>query len=184
MSGAKTVATERLLLERWHEGIRSRWVELNANPLVARWLGTGEPIERSISEAEFDVMLEHWREHGFGFRSVVEKNTGEWAGAVGLAHIGANPAGLPPEDVEIGWWFLPDYWGRGYATEAALAVRDEGFSGRFVEHFWARTNLHNEGSWKVMERIGMTFVRDGTGVADVPIRIYEMTRRQWQTLQK
>lgn len=183
MTGAESIVTARLLLEPWHEDIRERWIELNADPLVARWLGTGEPIDRSLSEAEFDVMLEHWQEHGFGLRSVRDKETGEWLGVVGLAHVGVNPAGLPPEDVEIGWWFMPDHWGRGYATEAAEAVRDEGFSSRFVDHFWARTNAHNDGSWKVMERIGMTFVRNGTGVSDVPIRIYEMTRERWQALQ-
>jgi RimJ/RimL family protein N-acetyltransferase len=178
----KTITTSRLLLEPWHEGLREEWVSLSADPRVSRWLATGEPIDRAASEAEFEWMIGHWREHGFGWRSAVEKESGHWLGAIGLAYVGENPAGLPPEYIEIGWWLKPEYWGRGLATEGALATRDEGFSEGIADHLWARHNAHNVASGRIMEKIGMTLAREGTGIEDVPIRIYELARDRWLSL--
>ena len=124
-------------------------------------------------------MIDHWQKHGFGWRSVIDKKTGLWLGAVGLAYSEENPAGLPPDEVEIGWWLKPESWGRGLATEAAIATRDEGFAQGVVDHIWARHNAANPASGRIMEKLGMTFVRDGTGVEGVAIRIYELTRERW-----
>ena len=91
-----TISTSRLSLPPWHEGVREDWIALSADPRVTRWLGTGEPLDRTRSETEFEWMLEHWQKHGFGWRCVIEKKTGLWLGAVGLAYVSENPAGLPP----------------------------------------------------------------------------------------
>jgi len=176
------ISTERLVLEEWREDVREDWVALYADARVSQWLGTGEPIERDRSEAEFDWMIEHWREHGFGWRSVIEKASGRWMGAVGLSYLGDNPAGLPSDEVEIGWWLKPETWGKGYASEGASATRDEGFEREVTDHIWARHNAHNAASGRIMEKIGMTFVREGTGVEGVPIRIYELWRDRWERL--
>jgi RimJ/RimL family protein N-acetyltransferase len=175
----ETIATSRLLLPPWHEGVREEWISLLADARVTRLLGTGEPIDRARSEAEFEWMIEHWQEHGFGWRCVVEKESGRWLGALGLSYVGANPAGLPPEYIEIGWWLKPETWGRGFATEGALAARDEGFTEGITERLWARHTVRNLASGRIMEKIGMTFSREGAGVEGVRMRIYELGRDRW-----
>ncbi|HJR44565.1 MAG TPA: GNAT family N-acetyltransferase [Actinomycetota bacterium] len=174
-----TISTERLVLEPWHESVRPDWLELNADVRVSQWLGIGEPISREAAAAEFDWMIDHYRTHGFGWHSVIERETATWIGAVGLSYLGANPAGLPREDIEIGWWLKPETWGRGIATEAASAAIDDGFTREVTDRIWARHNRRNPASGRIMEKIGMTFVRDGSGVHGVPIRIYELRRDQW-----
>jgi RimJ/RimL family protein N-acetyltransferase len=179
-----TIGTDRLLLEPWHESDSERWVSLTTDERVWSRLGAGDPLDRDFAEKECEWMVEHWREHGFGWRSMIERSSDRWMGAVGLAFIGENPVGLPADDVEIGWWLLPDFWGRAFATEGAKATRDEGFEKSFVDHFWARHNARNPASGRIMEKIGMTFERDGTGIKDVPVRIYSMTRERWSELKK
>ncbi|MFN2525834.1 MAG: GNAT family N-acetyltransferase [Actinomycetota bacterium] len=87
---------------------------------------------------------------------------------------------LPPGDIEIGWWLEPQAWGKGYATEAAAITMDEGFSDQLAELVWARHTARNVASGRIMEKIGMTFVRHETSTqGGVPFRIYELRRDRW-----
>lgn len=61
------------------------------------------------------------------------------------------------EDVDIGYAFLQRYWGQGYATEAALAVKDYGLNVLHLGRLIAVTNQDNTGSIRVLEKIGMRY---------------------------
>jgi RimJ/RimL family protein N-acetyltransferase len=100
----QAIATARLLLEPWGEAVRDDWIALNSDPEVSRWLGTGEVIPGSYSESEHELMLAQWQHHGFGWRSAIDAESGEWIGAAGLNYIRENPSGLPAEEIEFGWW--------------------------------------------------------------------------------
>jgi RimJ/RimL family protein N-acetyltransferase len=69
--------------------------------------------------------------------------------------------------VEMAWRLARPYWGRGYASEAARAALDFGFSKVGLAEIVAYTVPHNHRSRGVMERIGM--VRDEQGDFDHPI---------------
>ncbi|MCZ4282539.1 GNAT family N-acetyltransferase [Kiloniella laminariae] len=56
---------------------------------------------------------------------------------------------------EIGWLILPDYQGRGYATEAAKALVKNGFINMNLHRIVAKAHPENLGSWRIMEKIGM-----------------------------
>jgi len=178
----KTIVTQRLLLEPWRDAVREDWLALNADMEIFRWLGTGDPIPREYSEQEHEIILAQWREHGFGWRSVIDQESGEWIGAAGLNYVGENLVGLPPDEIEFGWWLKPSSWGRGLATEAAIAVRDEAFEGDVTDHLWARHTSRNIPSGRVMEKIGMHFVREAPGAGGVPMRIFDIHRTDWEKL--
>lgn len=61
---------------------------------------------------------------------------------------------------EVGWIVRPDLWGRGYATEIGKAGLEFAFGDLGVEEVVAFTEIRNERSRAVMERLGMTFVRE------------------------
>jgi RimJ/RimL family protein N-acetyltransferase len=84
-------------------------------------------------------------------------------GAIGLSRVRELP--FAPA-VEIGWRLAPAYWGRGYATEAARAVLDDGFGRLGLAEIVAFTVPANRRSWRVMERLGMT--RDSADDFDRP----------------
>ncbi len=56
---------------------------------------------------------------------------------------------------EMGWIFHPAFQGRGYASEAANAMLDLGFTGGDLHRIFARCDARNEPSWRLMERLGM-----------------------------
>jgi RimJ/RimL family protein N-acetyltransferase len=94
---------------------------MSSDAEVMRHIGAGRALDRPSAELAFELVLAHWGAHGFGLRTVVERGTGTYAGFVGLAHVA--PDGLTPGEVEIGWRLVRTAWGRGLATEGALAVR-------------------------------------------------------------
>ncbi len=146
------IKTDRLTLRPAVDADRDAIAALNAHPRVGEWLGGVR--DRVESDAFVDRVQAHEAEHGFGFW-VVERQAD--ASVVGMTGIWWTPdeVGLG-QVVEIGWRFLPEAWGQGYATEAARAALAYGFEiARLSEiiAFTARTNLASQ---SVMRRIGMS----------------------------
>lgn len=76
-----------------------------------RFIGTGDVWEAEKADEVFDGMLAHWQEHGFGWRSLLDSETGEWLGFAGLNFVG--PGGVGAGQVEIGWWLVRAAWVSG-----------------------------------------------------------------------
>ncbi len=56
---------------------------------------------------------------------------------------------------ELGWIFHPDHQGRGYASEASGRLLDLAFEHADLHRVYARCDARNDGSWRLMERLGM-----------------------------
>ncbi len=111
------------------------------------------PLSRAESDAFFDRIVAEWAESGRGLYAVERRGDGRLIGLTGL-HRAAFEASFTP-CIEIGWRFVAEVWGQGYATEAARAVLHDAF-GRLglprVYSFTAAVNLRSE---RVMRRLGM-----------------------------
>jgi RimJ/RimL family protein N-acetyltransferase len=153
--------TDRLLLRRWDpadEGDVAAAYDVYRRPEVARWLGaTPQPWpSRGVGRAR----LERWaaiaaQRPGYGMWAVVPDFVGTPVGTVLLVPL-PDAAGTPTDDVEIGWHFHPDHWGRGYATEAAKAVLSHAFTELGLARVNAVAYAENAASFGVMRRLGMT----------------------------
>ena len=123
--------TERLLLRAPLAGDVGELADELADPEVMRFIGNGETGSTLDAVDQLERMQRAWRLDGFGRFMVVRAADGVAIGRVGLlawdpllwrpgvrAEIGAGA------EIELGWTLRRDAWGQGYATEAALAVRD------------------------------------------------------------
>jgi RimJ/RimL family protein N-acetyltransferase len=171
-----TLETERLSLEPWNERHRTAWRLICRDPEVMRFIALGTIWETDKADEVFDRTLAHWHKHGFGWRPVLDKANGNWLGFVGLNHIGPGIEGVVSNDVEIGWWIISAAWGRGYATEGAVAIRDEGFERVGLERLIARLQPANTASARVAEKIGMRFELETTGHSGEVLSIYLLDR--------
>ncbi len=144
---------------------------------VMRYIGSGVTWDSGRAEATFE-----WALYGFGWRSALEKTTGEWLGFVGLNHVGPG-AGVAPEEVEMGWWVIRRAWGRVYAREGAARVRDEAFERIGLDQVIARLQPANIGSAKVAEKIGMRLERETTERHGERKLVYVLSQDDWRDAQ-
>jgi ribosomal-protein-alanine N-acetyltransferase len=144
------IETERLVLRPWVADDRAPFAAMNADPAVMDFPG---PLTREESDAEIDSFVERWQGDGFCFGAVERRSDRAFLGMVGLARCEMDAPFCPC--VEIGWRLPQAYWGRGYASEAALAWIDHGFSRLGLAEIVAFTDPNHARSLAVMRRIGM-----------------------------
>lgn len=154
--GPAVLVTARLTLPPWDERYAGDLARLSADERVMRLVGSG-PWTRQYALERHRQALRQWRNEGFGMRAVLWD--GEFAGLVSLADCPQPDVAAPAR--EIGWWTDPAYWGRGVASEAAAAVRDEAFR-LGTATLVARCHPDNEASQRIMAKLGMA--RHGEGV--------------------
>ncbi|HWL66082.1 MAG TPA: GNAT family N-acetyltransferase [Actinomycetota bacterium] len=174
--------TERLILEPWSVDRIEDLVRLSSDPAVMRFIGSGDPWERERADHMHSDLLNHWSEHGFGWRTIRQADESEVIGVLGLSYTGPEAVEIPTPEVEIGWWLDPEVWGRGLATEAAARVRNDAFERLRLDKVIARHQVANPTSGRIMEKIGMTFEREAVGRHGDHVRIWAIGRDDWLRL--
>ena len=169
--------TDRLVLREWRLDDFDQFAEMMADPKVMRFLaGDGNPMPRFGAWRAFTDMVGHWTLRGFGMFAVIEKASGVLVGRVGPW----EPEGWP--EFEIGWTLRSDYWGRGYATEAAVRCVDYAFSELRRDRFVSLISPGNAPSIKVAERLGERLEREISlpHSPGNPVLQYGLNKIDWQ----
>jgi RimJ/RimL family protein N-acetyltransferase len=162
------IETARLELRAWDHRDLATYARIIADPAVMRHMGSGPRyrIERAVAallrplafaEARRRIahMVGHWKTWGYGEWAVEEKESGELIGQVGLVHQADWFADRT--NVEVGWMLARRAWGRGLATEGALATLAFGFGELGLERLVSITRPANLRSLRVMQRAGLSF---------------------------
>jgi RimJ/RimL family protein N-acetyltransferase len=118
----------------------------------------GGATTREQSREWLERLLLHWRLHDFG-RFLVERD-GTFVGVVGLSRTDYD-AGIVP-GTEIAWRLAFEHWSKGYATEAALGVLEDGFKRLVLSEIIGVTAQDNWRSRRVMDRVGMLYSQGDT----------------------
>lgn len=146
--------TPRLTLRRWQEDDRVAFAEMNADPVVMQYFEG--PFTREQSDEAIDRYLAAFDRDGFSFFAATVRDTGEFAGTIGLQIMRFAIPNLPQPAVEIGWRLTQAAQGKGFATEGARAIVDFAFNQLGLSEVVAITALPNRASRHVMEKLGMT----------------------------
>jgi RimJ/RimL family protein N-acetyltransferase len=146
------VETERLILRRWTAADREPFARMNADPRVMEFFPAA--LSPQQSDDLLDRIEDHFRQHGFGLCAVQRRDSGEFAGFVGLM-IPSFEAHFMP-GVEIGWRLASEHQGRGLATEGARAMVRCAFDKLGLDGLVSMTVPANVPSRRVMEKVGMT----------------------------
>jgi RimJ/RimL family protein N-acetyltransferase len=147
--------TNRLLLRRWREQDEPAMAAINREPEVARSLN--RPVDDEAVAVFFEIIIEHWETHGFGpwaLESLEPGTEGRFVGFAGLGHVPSALAAAGPAP-ELGWRLDPSAWGRGLATEAASAARDDAFERLGLPEIISIIHPRNERSQRVAVKLGM-----------------------------
>jgi len=148
----KILETKRLILQKVSLEDASIILALLNEPSFIRNIGDrGVRTFEDASEYISNRLIASYKKFGFGMYLVVLKDTGSAVGICGLV----KRDGL--DDVDIGYAFFPQYWAKGYASEAAQAVKEYARNTIGLDRLVAITDPANQGSIRVLEKIGLKF---------------------------
>jgi RimJ/RimL family protein N-acetyltransferase len=119
--------------------------------------GDGPQTKEWIRDWLLTCLERYYQTWGFGPYAVVEQSTQNVIGYCGLFHY---PDVNGQREVEIGYRLRLSAWGKGYATEAARAVRDYAFTMLGMKRLIAMIDPSNTASIRVAEKIGMQYEQD------------------------
>jgi RimJ/RimL family protein N-acetyltransferase len=156
--------TRRLLMRPMSPEDLDEFVELHADPEVTRFI---VPFDRPEAEERLRKNDLEWQERGHGLVAVLDRESRRFLGRAGLKHWPQF------DETELGWALRRDAWGRGYATEAALACAEWGLSDFDLPYLTAMIGPGNSRSIRVAERLEMTRLRDDV-VLDNPVTVYAL----------
>lgn len=148
--------TERLILRTWIETDIPKMAAISSDPKVMDYFPYVQDLEETIAFVEH--IKRHYQQYGYALYAVELKKTGEFIGFVGLNHVNFTIPDFVPKKLpltEIGWRLAADYWGQGFATEAAKAVLHYAFTELDLIEVVSFTSVINQPSRRVMEKIGL-----------------------------
>lgn len=135
-----------------------------------------KPYDERGARRWIEWSVEHCKKHGFGFWAVILKESGELIGNCGLTLQTIDGECLP----EIGYHINKNFWKRGYASEAARAVRDWAFGNTEYSTLYSYMTVGNIGSRKVAQANGMSFVKEFSDEDYERLCVYAITRDEWK----
>ena len=146
------LTSQRLQFENYTEQDIEFLERLLKNPNMVKYIGKGHV--RSDDEIKHFLawILNHYEIHEhYGLKLLINKETDEKIG-----HAGIVPQMIEGEDVlEIGYWIDEIHWQKGYATEAAEALKDLGLNHLKLKKMISLIQIDNRTSEKVALRMGM-----------------------------
>ena len=148
--------SERLLYRELLPSDDVAMFELDSNPDVMKYLGT--PPLTHISETQNLIanIQQQYQDYGIARWAVILKETGEFIGWSGLKYI--KTLNGFENNYDLGYRFIPRFWGKGYGYESAKAFVDFGFNEMNLERISAYIDVNNIASQKILEKCGLTFV--------------------------
>jgi [ribosomal protein S5]-alanine N-acetyltransferase len=154
--------TERLELRAFELSDLDALHAVNGDPEVTRFMKPYPTVEHT--RRALDVHVREARAGRPAFWAVIERSSGDLIGDAGVGLVD----GIGPE-FELGYALGTQWWGRGYATEAARAVRDHALGELALPEMLALVRPDNMASIKIVEKLGME--RVGTRSSDGAVHV-------------
>lgn len=156
--------TNRLIMRPFEETDAEGLFLLDSNPEVMKYVGGVVSTEIEQSRQMIEFIQNQYKENGVGRLAVIEKSSNTLIGWSGLKYLTKEINGMK-NVYELGYRFLPEYWGKGYATETAIAALNYAFNEIKTDVVYAMAVTENAGSNRVLQKLGFeelgTFLDDG-----------------------
>ncbi|MEY8518020.1 GNAT family N-acetyltransferase [Lachnospiraceae bacterium 29-84] len=170
------IETERLILREYTFDDFNILFEIVSDPETMQHYPA--PFDRQRTRDWIAWNLENYETYGFGLWAVVRKESGELIGDCGITIQNIDGEMLP----EIGYHIHKKYWRRGFAKEAARAVRDWAFYNTQYDTIYSYMKYTNVGSYSTAIAIGMTKVKEYPNKKNGISYAYAIRREEWEKL--
>ena len=149
----KQIETERLIIREFELSDTEGLFELDSNPDVLKFIGIDIVKEIQESEDLITVLQKQYAENGIGRWAVIEKSTGDFMGWSGLK-LYRESINNQINIYELGYRFIPRFWGKSFATESARAWVNYAFDELKIPKLFAVTDLEHHSSKNVLHKLG------------------------------
>ena len=146
--------TERLLLRKLKHSDIDDIFAMRRDTEIMRFIREPQ-IKRAESLKWINMISSFWESENIGYCAVIEKESNKLVGWCGLWHLSGT------DEIEVGYAIARNYWGKGYATEAAERCLQYGFKDLGLKKIAAVAFPENNASLKVMKKLRMKFVQTG-----------------------
>jgi [ribosomal protein S5]-alanine N-acetyltransferase len=143
----------REILPQDEEGLYA----LDSNPEVHRYLGNKPLSSKAEVINVINFVRQQYIDNGIGRWAMIEKDTNFFIGWAGLKLI-KDTINHHTHFYDLGYRLIQDYWGLGYATEAAKASLDYGFNTLNLATIYAMADCNNKGSNSVLQKSGLSHI--------------------------
>lgn len=167
--------TDRLILRRLDDWDVDEIFAMRSDPDVMRFIRA--PQNRVETVNWLNLVSSRWTSDGIGFCAIIEKQNKKFAGWCGLWRLKET------NEMEIGYAVAKEFWGRGFAAEAAKVFLQYAFEQLNPDKIVAVAEPENVSSRRVMEKIGMKFVGFGEFYGRELVQ-YAIDRKSWLETQK
>lgn len=156
MADLDLIETDRLVLSGWRPDQIDDLYRLHGDRTVAQFLTVhGEPWTREAMDASLASWIALFERQKMGKLRVTRKSDGVLLGRCGFGVYGED------EIPEIGYSLYPEFWGNGYAFEAASALRDWYWRETDRPYFIGLADTRNISSLKVLRKLGGVYTHTG-----------------------
>lgn len=174
--------TDRLLLREILLTDVDSIFELDSDPDVHTYLGNKPLKDKAQSLEIIKYIRQQYVDNGIGRWAMIEKETNAFLGWTGIK-FKKKPPNNHSNYYDLGYRIIKKYWGKGYATESALASLTYGFQRLKLKEIYAAAHVDNKSSNNVLKKVGMqhseSFLYD-----DALHNWYHLDRNQWNNNQK
>ena len=144
------IETPRLILREIISEDVDRIFLLDSDAQVMKYIGV-PPVTKVEESAEtIHKIRKQYLENGIARWAVIEKESNLLIGWSGLKLL-TEPINGFKDVYELGYRFLPESWGKGYATESGKAVLDYGFNKMNLDKIYACVDIENVDSDKILK---------------------------------
>lgn len=173
------IETERLILREILPSDDEHLFILDRDPEVHKYLGNNPVTEIEQICTIIANIRQQYIDFGIGRWAVIEKESNLFIGWSGIKFYN-TPINNHIDFYELGYRFIPDFWGKGYATETAKAWLDYGFQNFETNEIYAMTNIHNMNSKNVLQKVGFKYIEtfDYDGNNDL-VDWFKITKKDW-----
>lgn len=167
------IETKRLVLKEMKLDDATDLFNMNNDPEVIRY--TGDQSFKTLQEAVNFITdyQQYYQTYNCGRLSTFLKETGEYIGWCGLKYL------INKDATDLGYRFTKKHWGKGYATEAAMACLHDGFTRIKLDKIIATAMLENTASINVFKKLGLKFIQN-EDCGCQPGVVYAITKEEWK----
>lgn len=173
----KHIETERLLLREIVESDIEGMYDLDADVEVHQYLGKNPVQNKEQSLEVINFIRQQYIDNGIGRWAIIDKETNDFVGWTGLKYV-TELTNNHINYYDLGYRLRKKYWGKGIATESAVASLRLAFEILHANAVYAMADVDNDGSNAILKKIGFTKV-ETFDLEGVDHHWYEITKEQF-----